>query len=354
MARILCAISGVEFTCEHFPVSLTSRECSHPVFSIPQKKLLSYAGKWSAGQLTSTDSYLLYLALFASTELVHFNVPAKKNDPVVAANMENLFQAIGKINIITHPSLVLPQFVVSADTSTLESTKYWIEAWHNAITDFYNGYKNAQIYSDLVRREQALERLIKDASKHVSSYSGTLAEWAAVVGDFPSGSQIQNTPYGPMTLREYWKLLIRKAARTEAIFSSIAGEAEKDLEELITYCEENIEHGSIYAHTLMQVLRNSRNRMSGLLGLPAGKYQILSGDSTVEDANKLAIIKSAPEFEPQPHQYETRFAFLKAKSAWQMAQRFKEEQALEPSAKDPHIVESKDSSELNPFPELEI
>mgnify|MGYP000735790344 CR=1 FL=1 len=56
MAKILCAYSGIEFSCEHFPITLHARESYHPIFNVPQKKLLSYLGKWAGNELTPTDN----------------------------------------------------------------------------------------------------------------------------------------------------------------------------------------------------------------------------------------------------------------------------------------------------------
>src|SRR3990172_712457 len=99
--KILCSISSTEFNVEHFPGYLSSREVSHPIFYLPQKKLLSYMAKWSGSELTRTDSYLLFLAILNSTELVHFRVPIFKDnrtDSIIAQNMEKLALTVTKLN----------------------------------------------------------------------------------------------------------------------------------------------------------------------------------------------------------------------------------------------------------------
>ena len=58
-----CAYSNLQLNVDYFPGFISTTETIHPIFHIPQKKLLSYLGKWSSGELTETDSYLLFLAI---------------------------------------------------------------------------------------------------------------------------------------------------------------------------------------------------------------------------------------------------------------------------------------------------
>ena len=74
--KVICKYSSIPFTCEHFPGVLDRGETCHPIFLIPQKKLLSYLGKWSSGGLTPTDSYLLFLAILHSSEQIYWRTPA--------------------------------------------------------------------------------------------------------------------------------------------------------------------------------------------------------------------------------------------------------------------------------------
>jgi hypothetical protein len=321
MAKILCASSGIEFTCEHFPAFLTSRECSHPIFSLSQKKLLSYYPKWEAAQLTPTDSYLLFLALLNSTELVQFRVPAHRTtttDAIVANNMEDLVQIVSKMSIIKATILALPQFVISPETKTLDTAHYWIAAWESCYEEFQSGYTANRRKEKIYEREAYLEKLIKDG-KEETHYAASLAEWASLAGGFPDSNQIP-TPFGPMTLAEYWKLIIRKCARAESIFQITA----VDLEDLIEHCEDNIDAGSIYAHALFKLLRDGRAKQQNFLGLgDLGNYKILQENDSVEDANKLVLIQTAPTEMPSPLNYPNRLAYLKDKAKWDMAQQHK-------------------------------
>jgi len=324
--RILCAYSGLEFKVEYFPAVLNSREVCHPIFYLPQHKLISYIPKWYGGELTGTDSYLLYLALLNSTDLVEWRVPAIKTDKsvaIVAHNMPALVSIVSKINIVKHPSFVLPRFVISPETKSLENSSFWIQAWIDAYAEWSDGYKTRSYDEKLRRREEALERLINNSARTVGSYATILAEWAALAGNFPQGTQDVRGKQVPLT--DYWKSIIKACASNESIFSI----PKNDLEELVEYCEQEIPHGSIYAHTLMAFLRGGLKKQTNYLGLgdidldSEVTYRILSPDTSIEDANKQTLIDSAPKEEPRENQYPTKFAYLKAKMRYSLAQQYK-------------------------------
>jgi hypothetical protein len=110
MAKVTCSKSGTYFSCEFMPFALTSKDLVHPLFHTPQKKLLSLAGVWSAGKLSATESYLLFLSLLDSTSLVQWRSHAQyteKTDQIIANNMHGLIDIIGKINLIQHPNFNL-------------------------------------------------------------------------------------------------------------------------------------------------------------------------------------------------------------------------------------------------------
>lgn len=320
MARILCAYSGIEFTCEHFPAYLTARECAHPIFSLSLKKLLPYQLKYECGELTPTDSYLLFLALLNSSSCVEFRVPANRNpatDAIIANNMSDLFSIISKVVGIKSPHFAVPSFVISPDTKTLETVHYWIAAWENCIDDFESGYTTAHHRRKQEDKEYYLEKLIKGGEKETSQYSSSLAEWAALAGNFPTGTV--PTIFGVVSLSDYWKKIIRKCTSGESIFQIPL----LDLEDLIEHCEDSIDAGSIYAHALFKLLREGRERHKNFLGLGefsiiGESYKILADDDSVEDANKLMMIESAPDKEPIAADYPNRISYLKAKTKWTM------------------------------------
>lgn len=334
--RIICGKSGIEFTCEFFPGFNRTGNYHHPVFSLSPHQLLSYAGKWIAGELTQTDSYLLFVAGLDSTGLLEWRCPIKTTDAtasIVAQNMNKLFNVLGKLDVIKHPSFAVPRFCISHETNNLANVKHWLECWLEAYDNFKNGYQSISLNQKIARREAALERLIKNKQRTVQSYSSLLADWAALAGAFPEFAV--NIDGAALTCRDYWKQLISKCSNKDALWKINAA----DLQELIEHCEENIDHGSIYSHTLMKYLRTAYAEITNPLGYGAPlstKFEILEDDNAdVANANLQAIIANAPSVMPQEKDYPTKFLWLKAKMAYQLAQKSKSQaQQAQAQAKD--------------------
>jgi hypothetical protein len=336
MAKLTCSKSSVLFSCEHMPITLSSREYAHPMFSVSKKKLLGLSGKWAANQLSPTESYLLYLSLLDSTDLIIWRVPAiytNQTAQIVSNNMEQLIRIIGKIDVISHPAFVLPKFAISPDTCDLTNSVHWIQAWHTNYVDWYDGLAESaaaeKLKSTLSTREESLHRLIKSPTSKAneSQLAPILAGWAEVAGGFPSFKTLHPVTKTYLPVSEYWKQIIRACANEDSIWKFPLS----DITELIEHCEDNVIHGSIYAHALMKLLRSGAKKHTDYLGFgdvdlsgrSATVFSLLDATSSAGDANKLAAIQSAPDHEPRPQSYPNRFAYLKAKLSWDMAQRYK-------------------------------
>ena len=325
--RILCAYSGIEFETSHVPGFLSSREAYHPVFTLSPHKILNYSGKWAAGSLTPTDSYLLFLAGLHATELVEWRVPVlqtPRTDSIVAQNMLQLFNVLGKLDVIKNPSFATPHYVISPETKTLDNVKYWLQAWLESYKDFQEGYKSVSLNQKILRKEFALERLIKSKHKDPSSYAHILAEWACLAGDFPTFAI--TLPDGSTTdCATYWKSIIVQVGKRDAIWKI----NHDDLHELIEHCEDNLEAGTIYFHSLLTYLRNAEEEITNPFGFgrkPTKNtpFAILPDeDNSTETANLVNIALTAPTELPQPSQYPTKLEYLKAKVAFQLAQKYK-------------------------------
>lgn len=320
--KILCKYSGLSFDVQYFPFTLESRECAHPVFSIPQQKLLAIIARRYPESLSPIDSYLGFLAILHSTGRIDWRVPCiytPSIDSTIANNMESLIRTVGITSAITHPAFTMPSFVITPDTRSLATVHHWIAIWKDCFIQFQDGNKRAQLHDRIVRREQALDRLIKDKSKQPANYANQLAEWAALAGDFPTGTVPVEGKQ--ISLAEYWKSIIRKAARKETIFSI----NDTDLYELIEHCEETIPHGNNSAFALMKVLREAAEAKKNFLDLGdfdirTSTYRILSDADTPERANILAMIDSAPSEKPVESNYPSKIAYLRALYKWKAAQ----------------------------------
>lgn len=323
MARVLCALSGIEFQVEFLPIPIHTREVAHPIFSLDQKRLIHLIGRWSDGSLDSTQSYLLFLALLNSTEQIEWRTPASRTSQtpsIVANNMEQLVLVVGRCELIRNPRFTLPKFSINQETKDLSNVSHWIESWHNCYTEFLSGNRQADLRAKILRREEALEKLIKDHSKRTGSYVRMLADWAVEAGEFPTGQILG------IRICDYWKDIIIKCVSDSQIFTI----PRADLEELIEHCEDYIPHGTIYAHALMETLRAGLAKQKNYLGLgdldlsiSETKFRVLSADDSVESANIMAMIDSAPISIPDPKDYPNKIAYLKAKMRYDMSVQYK-------------------------------
>ena len=320
MARIICGTSGVPFTAEHIPMTLSSREMNHPIFYLPQKRLLGLYSLYTKGRLSDIDSYLLFVALLNSTDNIVFTVPTcvtTSTEKIIASNIRQLVTVIWETNAILHPTFKQPRFHVTGDTSNLDNIKMWILAWRKNIEDFKTGIDTRSHAKKILDVEKRLERLIfSPTSTTDTQLCNAVANWACLSGEFPVAKM------------DNWKLIIRKCYNMQAMFST----PKKDLIELKEYCEENLEAGSIYYHNLMKVLRTgiaNHNDFLGLGSLGSNEsngsygYTLLDNpeDTAVGEESMLKIISDAPATQPKQSDYKTKLEFLKAKMSYRAAQK---------------------------------
>lgn len=322
MAKILCAISGIQFSCDHVPMTMISREVSHPIFHLKKTKLMGLYAKWTQGSLTEIDSYLLYLAGLNSTELVTWNTPAIRTgltSSIVANNMIQLFECLGRMVDTPRYSETYAAISVNSENKDLSTSHVWIAVWNKNRKDYDDGYRHIKLMEVQHRREDILARLIKDSSKSPESYAKILSNWAKDAGKFPEFQVKHPLSNRNMRCSEYWMDIISRCVRDDSIFMI----PQADLDELIEHCEENISGGSIYAHSLFELLKLGKRKKNNYLGLgdsdlSVTRYRIVTTKATAEDINKMALIDSAPENEPKRMNYPSELAFLRAKLKYQM------------------------------------
>lgn len=334
MAQILCNKSGILFNCEFLPSStaLHSGEISHPFFAIPQKKLISLAGDWAAGRFTIEQSYLLYLSLLDSTDLIDWRSQAEftsRTPAILSSNMESLIRIIGKINLITHPSFSLPKFVISHSTRDLSNSHHWIEIWHENYNDWMQSQRDSRAQAEyrakVETREAALDRLIrKSYAANPESMGKVLAEWAAVVGEFPESTTESPFTHRQIPLSEYWKQIIRAAHDEDKLWRF----PRSDIVELQDYCHERIQNSGIRGHMLFKLLREGLENYDTYAGL--ANFEITRGNTPFKILNEgeshynaaiQTLISEAPTSEPKRESYASQFAYIQAKMKWQIAQK---------------------------------
>lgn len=239
--------------------------------------------------------------------------------------MEQLIHIIGKIDIIKHPSFVLPHFAIGQDTAKLDNSFHWIQVWNQNYSDWHDNRKSHENDQELIRRENALQKLVKSSHKNIEDYPSILANWASKAGRFPTFEvKVKGVK---MELGEYWEKIIIACATEKAIFNI----PENDLKELIDHCEDEISlEGSIYSVALMRHLRRGAMMQQNYLGLgdidlsskEGTAYRILSPETSAEDANIQSMIDTAPIQEPNKKDYPDLISYIKAKGRWMVAQKY--------------------------------
>jgi hypothetical protein len=236
--------------------------------------------------------------------------------------MEFLARTVIKLNAVSNPAVCFPSYVVTPDTRYLTNVHHWIENWHDEYIDFTNGRRKDYDDRKLARRESALERLIKNPHRTISSYARELAEWSAIAGTFPTFMTSSPWNHHAISCTDYWKEIIVRCSKNELLYSI----PEKDLRELLDHCEDSVPAGSIHSHALFQVLRKAMEKQKNFLGIGdmdiRTHYEILSETDDVEAANIKAMIASAPLELPRPEQYPSKFQYLKAKLRWDMSVKY--------------------------------
>mgnify|MGYP001194522043 CR=1 FL=1 len=341
--KLKCVYSGIHYEVSHFPASfLNERYTHHPIFDIPQKELFQFARKWSAGELTDIDSYLFYLALLNSTEHLVWRDSARFTDKtmkIIHTNMRSLLHCIGKINLVTNPKFVFHKVCISKENGDLVNSGHWIENWLNSYNQFASGYKEAIQHDRVIARERAIQKLIRDTNKPISYYARQIAQWACMTGDFPQRIIVRN---GKQWIQaEYWMDIIVRCCNAEQIFYI----PERDIDDVIAWCEDYVDAGSDVGFELFRLLRSGMKKCKTYLGVDEidfddthPGFKIITPTTSVEQANLQLLIDSAPKEAPVRDHYPSLVAYLRDKVKYDQAQKYLLSQAAARKIKE-HIEE---------------
>lgn len=329
MAKILCSYSGLQFRCEHMPLSLSDHETAHPTFFLPAKKLAGLYSLYLDGKLSVEEEWLLFLAYLKSSGCVEFRVPAKftaNTRALIATQFEQLVAVVTKVSSLRAGSRIVPAKVaITPATATLENLPHWLALWEQTYQDYLAGFDAHQKITELAEIEERLLRLQgQRAPSSQGRYNSLLADWAAKAFDFPQ-FLIQDAGK-PTTLSNYWRLIIRSCQSGERIFQF----PRQDIQELYDHCCERIEGQPQWGIDTLQLISYGLELHSDFLGLGdpdlAGKpisFTLIDGEQhtadAVQQANLAAIIAAAPKTCPRREDYPTEFAYMKAKVNWQLA-----------------------------------
>lgn len=319
MARVTCAISGIRFDCSYFEhLNIPHTEgFVHPIFATSHKQLHYLYTAHCKGQLTSNDSYLLFMAFLHSSNKIKWLHPAACNPnelhtkQLIENNLAQLVAVLEKTAVIRHPHFVQPSFNVTYENCALDQIKNWIKAWDNNIRDFYTGKIDDRTRNELQLVENRLSKLIL-SGEDPKTFSHVVANWADKAASFPP------------ELADSYKEVISSCFSINKMFNTPL----PLLKEIKDYCECNIEVGSIHFHTLSQVLNEGISRHIDYLGgssLALG-YTLLTpttganaGAELKNSAELVTLAAKAPSNEPIAADYPTSLAFLRARLAYRVA-----------------------------------
>lgn len=313
-----CAISGITFKIAYsynIEIPVTTGYY-HPIFTLNSVTLYNLYESYTYGKLNNLDSYLLYLAILNSTGKIHWKSHIKSNpedkstQAIIANNIGKLIEVIAKTDSIKRVSFKQPEFCITKENNTIESTINFIKAWEENIEDFLAYSADARDRASLLEVENKLSRLILSGNKP-ESYAAVIADWAAIAGNFPEDS------------KELWVTTIRASFNKNKMFKTPLSL----LKEIKTYCECNIEAGSIHFHSLMETLTTAVvNHLDYLGGTnPASSYTLLpemiTSKQLPKEVNKDKaaldnVISKAPEKLPEEKDYSSKLDFIKAKLAY--------------------------------------
>ncbi len=323
MTKVTCAISGIQFSCEHFqnpPLAIAhSLGYFHPIFAASYGDLYRLYSHHSKGRLTSTDSYLLFLAFLHSSDQIEWEHPvtlsptARSTIQLVENNLGQLIAILEKTALIQSSSFEQPRFIVSYDNSQLRQISNWITAWEENLAN-YRVYRSDMLLSEkLTAVSNKLSKLVRSPEKPLEEYADVVAEWADRAAGFPPSSAV------------LWRKTIESCFKPTAMFNTPL----PLLKEIKDYVECNIDVGSIHFHTLLEVLVGGIARHVDYLGggILARGYELLPKDPFRDqiyarsDDQLLEIIANAPVDEPEKGDYDSPLAHLKAKLAYSAANR---------------------------------
>lgn len=305
--KVTCSYSGVEFSIAEFhclPATPAGTHI-HPVFSLDNKAIETLYTAYLNGQLSDTESYLLLITLLDRTSLMlyrHPIAPGNHYPQLTALYIERLYSISIRLQAIHHPDFMAPKVIISEENCDLINIKEWLIIWEKAYQDFRDGQAESAYRDSLQKKENALAKFIKSPQIPPEKYAHVLADWACLAANFPP------------EYAEYWKELIVSCYD----FGKIISTQQIHLEDLIEYCEENIDEyscGSIFSNALFNCLQEG---LSSLNDFYSVGFSVLDSSQSEQDT-LIKIISNAPDKEPIKTDYPSSFAYLKAKMAWDSA-----------------------------------
>lgn len=345
-----CAITGIEWSVPFFP-GAQKAEFIHPIFSVPLKTLWKNVPLRMREDWDMEESALFTLACFAKTEVVKF-LPATPEGFITQEEQVILFEESERIFALIQrmlhcpSSMQFPQIVIQiggAKEHALSRLPDFLYILHDEIDKHHENYSERRVKKKNADRLLKLERFIRKnavTSKNKKALGKILGEWASISAEFDAFYQDTETPFGAMSLTQYWKLIISLCISKTGNLWQIPAQ---DFRELLGHCEENLNHGTFYAAELMRFLREGAAEARDSFGFDNLKdfdflaqfetekncFQILdefsnpisqSEDKSAEILSSfIATMKlEAPKEEPKRAQFQNALEYMRAKARWEL------------------------------------
>lgn len=345
--KITCKFSGLDFRAEGFNRS-TSIKGAHPIFKLEQGQLLALLPRWadkSFSYVTTKDvdatgqwnedkqkqfiaeSRLLFLALLKSTERVWFDVPAIPHHSTVQRYMERLKKYILWQNMSGIDATKLPKYMIRADEgkwySTIANISNYLEAWESTEREWRNQYREELIGRRLREKEEQLDRLIHNGITRSGYAVDRLCEWAMEAGRVPAHKRVAWT-----------KVFMARD------FVDIINLDSTEIRNCAQFMLGKLTVGTTYKSAVMRHLEkiqhdnNYKNSVGGdltkedLADLEAAEKEWKGGPrilninpgAEIEARNRKIAAATAPASQPNRADYANLFEFMRAVSAWNLAE----------------------------------
>lgn len=254
--HVICPISGLTTPYREFTNLMPEVPQKHPVYSLNNKELSKLVLSWLEENLASDEEYLLFTALLVSSKRLVFResgfIKTANTDGIISANMTKLVSCMEKVwPIASKNKFNLPEYVIDSSTAGMEDIGEWITVMEDAVSGYQLSYEEEQQRALIENDEYSLRNLITKKMHNKAVFSRTLANWAAKAGYFPE-HLIQPEGYSnSVSCADYWKAIIERCSNHDQI-SKIS---KADLDRLIEYCEDYIDHGTLFSVELMKHLR---------------------------------------------------------------------------------------------------
>lgn len=328
MTTLNCAISGVQIQVPYFAGVNISYYCGyyHPIFAAPESTINSLLSQYLHNQLEPTESYLLFLAIANNSGLIIWNYPLDcsiykptnyQTQKLIANKISKLIEALTKSAELSRQrsDFDQPKLVISATNNNLRSIADYITVLQNNIDEYLHFKQDQFLLEQLRKAENKLTLAIK-SSASTSDYPHLVANWACLAGEFPADKAAD------------YKKVITDAFNSHKMFQTPL----ELIKETKTFCENNIEAGSIHFHALHKTLTAAITNHIDYLGASFGTTYTLESFDSIDAAasadsaakskhvlSTLANLKSnAPTREPVKSDYSTLSDFIKAKLAYQL------------------------------------